>query len=51
LAKPHRIILNPIRDRDAEAAEAWMRRRIVDSRRGHESAHLNMATTVDLLTP
>jgi DNA-binding FadR family transcriptional regulator len=26
LAKAHRIIFNAIRDRDAEAAETWMRR-------------------------
>jgi hypothetical protein len=42
LAKAHRIIFNPIRDRDAKAAETWMHRHMVDSRRGYELAHLNM---------
>jgi DNA-binding FadR family transcriptional regulator len=51
LAKAHRIIFNPIRDRDAEAAETWMRRYMVDSRRGYESAHLNMEKTMDPVTP
>jgi hypothetical protein len=51
LVKAHRIIFNAIRDRDAEAAETWMRRHMVDSRRGYELAHLDMENTVDLLTP
>jgi DNA-binding GntR family transcriptional regulator len=51
LVKAHRIIFNAIRDRDAEAAETWMRRHMVDSRRGYELAHLDMEKTVDLLTP
>jgi DNA-binding FadR family transcriptional regulator len=50
LAKAHRIIFNPIRDRDAKAAETWMHRHMVDSRRGYELAHLNMEKTVDLLS-
>jgi GntR family transcriptional repressor for pyruvate dehydrogenase complex len=51
LAKAHRIIFNAIRDRDAETAEAWMRRHIVDFRRGYELAKLDMEKPVDLLTP
>ncbi len=51
LAKAHRIILNAIRDRDAETAEAWMRRHLVDFRRGYELANLDMEKPVDLLTP
>jgi GntR family transcriptional regulator, transcriptional repressor for pyruvate dehydrogenase complex len=50
LVKAHRIIFNAIRDRDAKAAETWMRRHMVDSRRGYELAHLDMEKTVDLLT-
>jgi hypothetical protein len=46
-----RIIVSAIRDRDAEAAEIWMRRHIVDSRGGCELAHLDMEETIDRLTP
>lgn len=51
LTKAHRIIFNAIRDRDATTAETWMRRHIVDFRRGYELAHLDMEKPVDLLTP
>ena len=51
LVKAHRIIFNAIRDRDAEAAEIWIRRHMVDFRRGYKFAHLYMEKTVDLLRP
>jgi DNA-binding GntR family transcriptional regulator len=51
LVKTHGIIFNAIRDRDAEAAETWMRRHMVDSRRSYELAQLDMEKTVDPLTP
>jgi DNA-binding FadR family transcriptional regulator len=50
LAKAHRIIFNAICDRDA-AAEPWMRRHMVNSRRGFELPHLDMEKTVDLPSP
>jgi hypothetical protein len=50
LAKAHRIIFNAIGDRDA-AAEPWMRRHMVNSRRGFELPHLDMEKTVDLPLP
>jgi DNA-binding FadR family transcriptional regulator len=51
LAAAHRAIFAAIRDRDGRTAETWMRRHIVDFRRGYELASLDMEKPVDLLTP
>ena len=49
LAKAHRMILNAISDHDEGTAETWMRRHMVDFRRGYELAELDMEKPVDLL--
>jgi GntR family transcriptional repressor for pyruvate dehydrogenase complex len=49
MAQAHRKIFEAIRDGDAETAETWMRRHLMDLRRGCEITGINMDKPVDAL--
>jgi DNA-binding FadR family transcriptional regulator len=46
LIDAHRRILDALKVRDAETAEAWMRRHIVDFRRGYAQCGFNLGEVV-----
>jgi GntR family transcriptional regulator, transcriptional repressor for pyruvate dehydrogenase complex len=49
LAQAHRKIFEAIRDGDAETAEVWMRRHMMDLRRGYQMIGVDMDKPVDAL--